>query len=60
MEPFGWLLRTLDQRQLQELVGEGTWNINYVNHVVRNGEDFFAAACEHNLEGIMNKQIGSL
>jgi len=44
---------------LQKLVGEGAWNLRYVDHICGNGAAFFAAAVDHHLEGIISKRMGS-
>lgn len=51
--------------QKEEAAGEanrkkkGDYNLQYIAHVRGQGPEFFAAACELRLEGIVSKQVNS-
>ncbi len=59
----GWELRRmpLERRKglLAELLGDASGVVRYSDHVRGAGEDFFAAACERGLEGIISKRADS-
>ena len=48
------------KRQLQALIGEDDYNLKFVDFVTGNGDDFCRLVCEHELEGIVCKRLGSV
>lgn len=46
------------KRILKDLLVEHE-KVKYSEHVIGGGEDFYKAACNHNLEGIVSKRLGT-
>jgi bifunctional non-homologous end joining protein LigD len=43
------------KRRLRSVMPRGDSRLRYVDHVHRQGREFFALACRHDLEGIVAK-----
>ena len=45
---------------LSNLIGDGEWNLQYIDHIQGDGPEFFLAACSQGLEGIVSKRSNSI
>lgn len=48
------------KEMLFKLIGAGKWNLHTIDHIRGHGPEFFMAACQQNLEGIVSKKAGSI
>lgn len=47
------------KKRLKKLISKNSSKLSYSEHLFIDGQDFFRTACEHNLEGIVSKQVQS-
>ena len=47
------------KEMLIEIIGEGEWNLRAIDHIRGRGPEFFLAACQQKLEGIVSKKADS-